>query len=409
MGMAHGCRCSRQQCADACQRWQGFTTEEDNPRLFSAWHEELLEAQAAGAISARRQVVQVSLQRATGEQAAMGGRIQPNVTLRGQSLELEALGCDKSAAWSPLATLKADCEVHYDGPMNEDVVLKVFKASERSELMGYEYVGCTHAMLAEPRVVLVQSHDHRAYFLGLEVFEGLNEEIFRGMSLPERQDLVRRHRRLECARCHEARPERADFLVSFGDAQDAGATTGGKLMRRLEEQGVSNGPWPGKREKVTLCTDRSLGLGVHVGDRVLLYYGMRLTFAQEEHPALARLRAQRGDGMQTNQSQDISPREAWFAEFAAAAERTKHGVLVLDFSPQYERSQVCEREFGRVRRDRLFYYVSEENSIRPWMLPSDKAESTSQRSAGWSTLRHFVTPNGVHEWMQVGSHRHWSR
>eukprot|EP00747_Dinoflagellata_sp_TGD_P051518 gnl/TRDRNA2_/TRDRNA2_147388_c1_seq1.p1 gnl/TRDRNA2_/TRDRNA2_147388_c1~~gnl/TRDRNA2_/TRDRNA2_147388_c1_seq1.p1 ORF type:complete len:560 (-),score=72.44 gnl/TRDRNA2_/TRDRNA2_147388_c1_seq1:32-1678(-) len=245
------------------------------------------------------------------------------------------------AAWSGL---EGDCEIGYVGSTAEDVVLKVFIGHSRENFQEYKYVGLIHAMQPGNRSVKVRSVG-APYYLGLQVHRDLNADKFGQMPVNEQKALV-------CSafctsicmnRALEARAQDADFLVNFA-APDVDANN--TLLKHIENEGIKSGPWASgpwaalnpnvKMWRVALCNDLSIGLGVHVEDRVALVLGS-CSFGGS------------------------APRAMWFDEFRRAAAGTKYGFLTLNPSPECFFSPKHQREFHAINgygdNERIEHYV----------------------------------------------------
>ncbi|CAE7904535.1 NPHP3, partial [Symbiodinium necroappetens] len=132
----------------------------------------------------------------------------------------------------------------------------------------------------------------------------------------------------------ETQAKDADFLISFA-SPDSGPNN--KILHRLKE-GVL---FDGKTRPVRFCTDRSLGMGVHV---------VPGKASQRWDPKYSNLEDPRQPGDFPN----------WFKHYKEAAEETKHGILILQLTESYFKfvsqvSKACRWEFGYIRKPELVH------------------------------------------------------
>ncbi|CAE7400311.1 unnamed protein product [Symbiodinium microadriaticum] len=124
----------------------------------------------------------------------------------------------------------------------------------------------------------------------------------------------------------------ADFLISFASPD---RVENNRILAELQK-GVF---FEGQVREVTFCTDKSLGMGVHIAEDQVKRWNP--IFSDLDQPRL--------------------PGEypAWFKHYKKAAKESKHGILILQLTEAYLKSKACRWEFGYVRApDLVHVYIA---------------------------------------------------
>ncbi|CAL1158634.1 unnamed protein product [Cladocopium goreaui] len=121
----------------------------------------------------------------------------------------------------------------------------------------------------------------------------------------------------------------ADFLISFASPD---RDENNRILHELKT-GVN---YDGGLRPVTFCTDKSLGMGLHINE------------AQE----MRRWNPIFSDLDQPRQPGEYPP---WFKHYKEAANETRHGLLILQLTDSYLKSKACRWEFGYVRKPELVH------------------------------------------------------
>ncbi|CAE7685029.1 unnamed protein product, partial [Symbiodinium necroappetens] len=129
----------------------------------------------------------------------------------------------------------------------------------------------------------------------------------------------------------------ADFLISFASPD---TQQNNRILHRLKKSVLFNG----KISPVSFCTDRSLGMGVHIVPGEAL---------RRFDPKYSSLDDPRQPGDFPN----------WFKHYQQAAKETRHGILILQLTEGYfksvsqviRESKACRWEFGYLRKPELVH------------------------------------------------------
>jgi len=210
--------------------------------------------------------------------------------------------------------LEVDSELMYDGPFDEDVLLKVYALDGSHPWDEFQtYVLCAIGVKAGQHLGLVAHRNLNKDWLWPmrdqepeRYLSFLNRSTQGGYGPEGRNDVL-----------GAAVAQQADYLISFCAADKE---KNDALLRLLSSEPVE-GPHCTKQatRPITFCTDRSLGFGGHYDAPAGLYLAKH-GFAQPT--------AQR----------------AWFNEYKEAGRNTAHGILVLNPSVGYLQSVACAQE-----------------------------------------------------------------
>lgn len=121
----------------------------------------------------------------------------------------------------------------------------------------------------------------------------------------------------------------ADFLISFASPD---REENNRILHELKT-GVS---YSGGIRPVTFCTDKSLGMGLHINE------GQEM---RRWNPIFSDL----------DQPRQLGEYPPWFMHYKKAAEETRHGLLILQLTDSYLQSKACRWEFGYVRKPELVH------------------------------------------------------
>jgi len=321
---------------------------------------------------------------------------------RGSALDLLDLAYVEENAFSCTwngGPLQGHFEIEYSPKIqipNDDVVLKVHArpSEDPNDKYWYKEVGFLHTLLHKLGEKVTFTPPCDKYVLGLTIHKGLSKDLQDRMKANERdriyiQRLIDRFKQSWAERGEaraEVHAENADFLISYTGENKA---LNDELLQWLTTNPIL-GPHSRRVPQVPrYCTDRSLGFGVHFhdvehGDMIALSLGKH-GFAQ---PVA-------GNG--------------WWGEYKSAAMKTKHGMLVLNPSPEYFASIACQKEFGMAGLRYLMFcrydddtesYLRDRDKSRFWFLVPHEGSFVIKEfdefwvmPHAWQILRDVWIPN----------------
>jgi len=238
---------------------------------------------------------------------------------------------------------------------NLDLVLKVHTRPAETPDNNYEYEeatpGFVHTLLHVPgEKVFFAPPSSRHYFLGLTVNKDMNTDLqnkmkasqsnrdyFNGLLLRFKNTWTQKGEAPAATNSTEA-----DYLISCTGKDKQ---VNDRLLSYLATHPVP-GPHHSGARRISFCTDRSLGFGIHFhdpknGNLIALHLGKH-GFAQP----IA------GDG--------------WWGEYRAAAAQTRCGILLLNITHDYLQSAACRKELTGFDMDRICVYDKHEARIFKW-------------------------------------------
>eukprot|EP00930_Biecheleria_cincta_P064829 TRINITY_DN5049_c0_g1_i4.p1 TRINITY_DN5049_c0_g1~~TRINITY_DN5049_c0_g1_i4.p1 ORF type:complete len:449 (+),score=76.54 TRINITY_DN5049_c0_g1_i4:77-1423(+) len=248
------------------------------------------------------------------------------------STTFESLG---NNAFASREAFSGTCQISYVGPV-KDLLLKVHTLDARYPLEDtarYAERSYIHALLNPHDTIAI--NEGYEYHIGLTVHEDLSTELWDKISENEEnrayfEALIRRfHGRWDSRGEPNAKQvaEECDYLISYTSSN---SRVNDDLLHRLAAQGIR------------FCTDRSLGFGMHfrAADSTIQTLSLgKHGFAQPVAPG------------------------TWWDEYSGAAMKTRYGILVLNPSAEYYKSQACLKEMQGIPQDRQHIYLQEEDRI----------------------------------------------
>jgi len=234
--------------------------------------------------------------------------------------------------------LQGPFEIEYFPKMrvqHPDVVLKIHArpSEDPDDKYRYQEVGFIHTLLHKPGEKVKFTPNCDTYVLGLTIHRGLSKDLQNKMNASEGdkiyiQKLIDRFKQSWAEKGEErveVIAECADFIISYTGENK---TFNDDLLKLLGKEGISfrtPGHHGSLESPFTLCTDRSLGFGVHFHDEET---GDVVTLNLGKH----------GFG------QPIAG-NGWWGEYKSAFDKTKFGMLVLNPSDEYFTSAACLKEW----------------------------------------------------------------
>lgn len=277
----------------------------------------------------------------------------------------------------------------------------------------YKELGFVHTLIHKKgEAVMFQPDFHGSFYLGLTIHKDLSQDLRLRMQYDKNGDrdyferLFERFKETWDKRGDqeaETVAERADYLISY-TGQDK--VENDELLKLVATQCIS-GPHthfhhqPPRR--ITFCTDRSLGFGVH-------FYRRGGSLEDDE-----------GFTLKLGKHGFAQPLEdgTWWDEYKAAAVgkdgkgkgATKHGILILNLSKNYLNSAACIKEFTEIPLHKVWVLIKRSRHIVGLLDALSLEQSTGDEAR--LVLVQSCEGNQGHEKMQqllqALKHKHFPR